>query len=146
MTECNTSMMEFSRLRSRKVTADSNGGRLTTDAGVLLLREVDRRTGLINAINDCVPDPRDPRYTVHLQREMLAQRIFSLALGYDDLNDQQTLRDDPALQVAAGKPADEDSPLASPPTLCRLENRVDRQALAKMSSLLLLQQDVQSRN
>ena len=81
MTECNTSMMEFSRLRSRSVTADSNGGRFTTDAGVLLLREIDRRTGLINAINDCVPDPRDPRYTVHLQREMLAQRIFSLALG-----------------------------------------------------------------
>lgn len=137
MTECNTSVVEFSRLKNRKVTADFNGGCLTTDAGVLLLREVDRQTGLIDAINDCLPDPRDPRYTVHLQREMLAQRIFSLALGYEDLNDQQTLRDDPALQVAAGKPADEDSPLASPPTLCRLENRVDRQALVKMSAVLV---------
>ena len=53
MTECNTTRMEFSRVKSRKVTLDFNGGRLTTDAGVLLLREVDRRTGLIDAINDC---------------------------------------------------------------------------------------------
>jgi hypothetical protein len=68
---------------------------------------------------------------------MLAQRIFSVALGYEDLNDQQTLRDDPALQVAAEKAAEEDSPLASPSTLCRLENRVDRKALVEMSKLLV---------
>jgi hypothetical protein len=119
------------------VTADFNGGRLTTDAGVLLLREVDRRVGLIDAINNCLPDPRDPLYITHEQREMLAQRIFSIALGYEDLNDQQTLRDDPALQVAAGKGAEEESPLASPPTLCRLENRVDRKALIEMSKLFV---------
>ncbi len=137
MTECNTKSIAFSRVRRRQVIADFNGGRLTTDAGVLLLREVDRQIGLLDAINDCIPDPRDPRYTVHQQREMLAQRIFSLALGYEDLNDQQTLRDDPALQVAAGKLAEEDSPLASPPTLCRLENRVNRKALVEMSKLLV---------
>lgn len=137
MTECNTKAIQFSQVKRRQVTVDFNGGRLTTDAGVLLLREVDRRTGLIDAINDCLPDPRDPRYIVHEQREMLAQRIFSLALGYEDLNDQQTLRDDPVLQIAAGKAAKEESPLASPPTLCRLENRIDRKALVKMSALLV---------
>lgn len=137
MTECNTRAIEFSRVKRRKVTVDFDGGRLTSDAGVLLLREVDRRTGLIDAINDCLPDPRDPRYIVHEQREMLAQRICSIALGYEDLNDQQTLRDDPALQVAAGKAAEEESPLASPPTLCRLENRVSRKALVKMSAVLV---------
>jgi hypothetical protein len=137
MTECNTKKIEFSRANWRQVTANFNGGRLTTDAGVLLLREVDRRIGLLDSINDCIPDPRDPRYTIHEQREMLAQRIFSLALGYEDLNDQQTLRDDPALQVAAGKLAQEDSPLASPPTLCRLENRINRKALVEMSKLFV---------
>ena len=76
-----------------------------------------------------------PVCPIHLQREMLAQRIFSLALGYEDVNDQQTLRDDPALQVAAEKPADEESPLASPSTLNRLENRVDRKSLFAMSEL-----------
>ena len=114
MTECKPAAMEFTAVRRRQVVADFDGGRLTSDAGVVLLREVDRRVGVIDAINDCLPDPRDPRRIEHEQREMLAQRIFSLALGYEDLNDQQTLRDDPALQVAAGKAADPERPLASP--------------------------------
>ncbi len=57
---------------------------------------------------DCISDPRDPRYTVHGQRELLAQRIFSLALGYEDFNEHQTLRDDPVVQVATGKVVQED--------------------------------------
>jgi hypothetical protein len=137
MTECNTNSIHFSAVNRRQVVADFDGGRLTTDAGVLLLREVDERIGLIDAINECIPDPRDPRYTEHEQREMLAQRIFSIALGYEDLNDQQTLRDDPALQVASGKAALEEFPLASPSTLCRLENRVTRKALVEMSKLFV---------
>ena len=137
MTECNTKPIQLSRVKRRQVSADFNGGRLTTDAGVLLLREADQKIGLIDAINDCLPDPRDPTYIIHEQREMLAQRIFSLALGYEDLNDQQSLRDDPALQIAAGKSAQEDSPLASPPTLCRLENRVNRNWLTEKSRKLI---------
>src|SRR5210317_2205554 len=137
MTECTTEAIHFSAVKRRQVVADFSGGRLTTDAGVLLLREVDQRIGLIDGINACLPDPRDPRYIVHEQREMLAQRIFSIALGYEDLNDQQTLRDDPALQLVAGKPAAEELPLASPSTLCRLENRVDRKALVAMSKVFV---------
>ena len=137
MTERMSAAIQFTGVKRRQVVANFDGGRLTSDAGVVLLREVDRRIGLLDAINHCLPDPRDPRRIVHEQREMLAQRIFSVALGYEDLNDQQTMRDDPALQVAAGKEADPDGPLASPPTLCRLENRVGRQALVAMSKLLV---------
>ena len=137
MTECTTQSIRFSGIRRQQLIADFNGGRMTTDAGVLLLREVDRQIGLIDAINQSIPDPRDPRYTIHQQREMIAQRIFSIALGYEDLNDQQILRDDPALQAAADKTPEPDGSLASPPTLCRLENRVGRQALAKMMGLLV---------
>jgi len=139
MTECNSQSLRFTRVKRQQVVADFNGGRLSTDAGVLLLREVDQQIGLLDAINDCIPDPRDPRFTIHEQREMLAQRIFSLALGYEDLNDQQTLRDDPALQVAAQKAPDPDDPLASPSTLCRLENRVAGKALVKLSQVLVEQ-------
>jgi len=139
MTECNSQTLRFTRVKRQQVVANFDGGRLTTDAGVLLLREVDQQIGLLDAINDCIPDPRDPRYTIHQQREMLAQRVFSIALGYEDLNDQQTLRDDPALQVAAVKAPDPDDPLASPSTLCRLENRVTRKALVKMSQVLVEQ-------
>ena len=137
MTECHSNPVGFAGVGRRKIIADFDGGRLTTDAGILLLREVDRRLGLVDGISDCLPDPRDPRYTVHEQREMIAQRIFSIALGNEDVNDQQTLRDDPALQLAVGKTAEEDKPLASPPTLCRLENRVDRKSLVRMSQLFV---------
>src|SRR5690242_378622 len=94
----------------------------------LLLREVGVRLGLIDALDRAIPDPRWLPIVVHDQRSMLAQRITAIALGYEDLNDHQALRCDPALQLAAGKVPDREMPLASPPTLCRLENRVDRKS------------------
>ena len=129
--------MTFSRLHSRVVHADFLGGRLTTDAGSLLLREVADRIGLFDAIDRVIPDPRHPAFIVHDQKSMLAQRITAIAQGYEDLNDHQTLRTDPALQIAAGKLPDATASLASPPTLCRLENRVDRSTLVKISDVLL---------
>lgn len=137
MTECTAKSMSFSRVGRREVVADFLGGRLTSDAGIVLLREVDRQIGLLDAVNDCIVDPRDPRLTVHDQRTMLAQRIFSIALGYEDLNDQQTLRTDAALQVAAGVSPTEEEPMASPSTLCRLENRIMRQTLVRLSRILV---------
>ena len=82
MTECHSNPIGFAGVGRRKIVADFDGGRLTTDAGILLLREVDRRIGLVDAISDCLPDPRDPRYTTHEQREMIAQRIFSIAASF----------------------------------------------------------------
>jgi hypothetical protein len=121
------------------VAADFQGGRLTSDAGALMLREVDRRLGLLDAVNACIPDPRDPRYVVHQQRSMLAQRIVAIALGYEDGNDHQTLRKDPALQTAADCSPVEDDAMASPPTLCRLENRIDRKTLVDLAGVLVEQ-------
>jgi Transposase DDE domain group 1 len=137
MTECNHEALDFSRLGHKAVVADFQGGRLTTDAGALLLREVGDRLGLFDALDAAIPDPRHPLFIVHEQRSMLAQRIIAIASGYEDLNDHQTLRVDPALQVAAGRAPDPELPLASPPTLCRLENRVDRDALAKIAEVLV---------
>ena len=137
MTECSTDAIQFSSVDRRQVVADFLGGRLTSDAGVLLLREVDQKIGLLEAINDAIPDPRDPAGITHDQRTMLAQRIFSIALGYEDLNDQQTMRTDAALQVAAGVDSEEDNPMASPSTLCRLENRVPRKTLVRLSKILV---------
>ena len=137
MTQCIDKSVCFSRVGRREVVADFLGGRLTSDAGILLLKEVDQRIGLLDAINDAIPDPRDPLMTVHKQRTMLAQRIFSIALGYEDLNDQQTMRTDAALQVAAGVAPEEDEPMASPSTLCRLENRVLRQTNMRLSKILV---------
>jgi hypothetical protein len=138
MTECNLRTIEFSSVKSKKILADFNGGTLTSDAGAVLLRELDKHIGLIDTIDNCIPDPRNPLFTIHQQRTMLAQRIFGIALGYEDLNDHQSLRDDPLFQIISERGVSRDElPLASPPTLCRLENRVNRKALAAIAKVLV---------
>ena len=137
MTDCNTQPLLFSNLKNKKIQADFNGGSLTSDAGAVLLREVDNRIGLIGAINRCIPDPRHPFFIVHDQKTMLAQRIFGIALGYEDLNDHQSLRQDPLFQIISERGIKDDMPLASPPTLCRLENRIDRKTLAEIAKVFV---------
>jgi hypothetical protein len=137
MTDCNRDPLHFSSLGHRAVVADFQGGRLTTDAGALLLREVADRTGLFDALDAAIPDPRNPVFIIHDQRALIAQRVTAIALGYEDLNDHHDLRADPVLQVAAGKPPEEELTLASPPTLCRLENRVGRATLVRIAEVLV---------
>jgi hypothetical protein len=138
MTNCNTQPLLFSNLKNKKIQADFNGGSLTSDAGALLLREVDKRIGLIDAVNRCIPDPRNEFFIVHQQKTMLSQRIFGISLGYEDLNDHQSLRDDPLLQIVTERGVTKDDlPLASPPTLCRLENRIDRKSLADIAKVFV---------
>ena len=136
MTECSGKPLVFSTLFRRGVEADFDGGHLTSDGGALLVREVDRRPGLIRRLAGCLSDPRDPRYVTHEVETLLRQRVFGLVLGYEDLIDHQTLRDDPLMKLVAEQdPAG--GPLASPPTLSRLENRVDRAALGRMAGVLV---------
>jgi hypothetical protein len=139
MTDCNADPLPFSTLGSKAVVADFQGGRLTSDAGALLLREVAEKIGLFDAINAAIPDPRNPAFLIHDQRAMTAQRVVAIALGYEDLNDHQNLRVDPVLQLAAGKAPEAELPLASPPTLCRLENRIDRKALIQIAEVFVAQ-------
>jgi hypothetical protein len=137
MTDCNRESLHFSSLGPRAVVADFQGGRLTTDAGALLLREVADSIGLFDALDAAIPDPRNPVFVIHGQRTMIAQRVTAIALGYEDLNDHHDLRADPVLQVAAGRLPEEALARASPPTLCRLENRVTRKALVKVAEVLV---------
>jgi len=104
-----------------------------------LLREVDQRIGLIDAIDGCIQDPRDPDAITHTQRAMLAQRILAIALGYEDLNDHQALRTDPLFQVVTDRGIDAEQPLASTPTLWRLEDRVGRQAMVRIVEVFVEQ-------
>jgi hypothetical protein len=143
MTECNGLPLLFSSLGRKKIVADFQGGDLTSDGGLPLLREVDRRIGLIDAVDAAINDPRCPWLIEHDQRTILAQRILAIAAGYEDLNDHQTLRKDTLLQTltdrrlkSGQKPED---PLSSPPTLCRLENRVRRGDLVRMAQVLVEQ-------
>lgn len=116
---------------------------MTSDGGLVLLRESDKRLQLISRIDKLIPDPRDPFFTAHQQAEILTSRIFGIAAGYEDANDHQQLRHDPAFQVAAGRtPAqnnydDDNYPLASPSTISRLENRVEAKTCLKLNELLV---------
>jgi hypothetical protein len=87
MTDCTRQPLLFTSLGKQKIVADFDGGRLTSDAGGLLLREVDGRVGLTEALAEALADPRDPAKITHDRRTLLAQRIFGMALGYEDLND-----------------------------------------------------------
>jgi hypothetical protein len=120
MTECTQEAFQFAAHFSRRVVAEFSSDRLTTDGGSLLLRQVDRRIGLVRRLADCFLDRRDPDRIEHQVAEMIAQRVYGLALGYEDLNDHEQLRHDPLLNVLAGK-RDLDAALAGKSTLNRLE-------------------------
>ncbi|TED38113.1 IS1380 family transposase, partial [Pseudomonas aeruginosa] len=109
--------LHFSPLSRRLVEASFTGGHITSDAGLLLLREVDRQHGLTRRLAKIVPDRRDPGRVQHGLQTLLAQRIYALAAGYEDLNDHDGLRHDYALQTAVNRL----QPLAGKSTLGRLE-------------------------
>lgn len=102
-TECNAREFDFQGLGNRAVTARFDGGAITSDAGGLLLREVEAKTGILQRFAACFTDYRDPERVEHTVPELMAQRIFALALGYEDLNDHDALRHDPLLAVLVGK-------------------------------------------
>ena len=123
--------MLFTGLAARKVVADFSGGTLSTDAGALLLRQTDANLGMTKSLAQCFDDGRDQDWVEHSVQEMLAQRIYGLALGYEDINDHERLRLDPLLATACNKtdplgenrlnPANRGIALAAPCTLNRLE-------------------------
>ena len=130
-TECTPIQMEFQGVGRRKVAASFDGGHLSSDGGALLLREAEERFRIVERFAACFTDLRDERYVEHSVLELLRQRIFGIALGYEDLNDHDKLRLDPLIALASGKEdlegknrrreEDRGKPLASPSTLNRLE-------------------------
>jgi DDE family transposase len=122
-TVCNPELFQFPAVKKRTVNASFTGGDVTSDGGIALVRQTDRRLGLTKALAKALPDPRDPDHIEHPLLALVRQRVYGLAQGYEDLNDHDTLRHDLAWQTAVER----DRPLASSPTLCRLENRADRQ-------------------
>ncbi len=103
MTECNQASFTFHPLGRREVLGRFDGGRITSDGGELLLREAERVTGIIRQFAGCFTDYRDPERIEHTVEQLVAQRVYGLALGYEDLNDHDDLRHDPLLAVMVGK-------------------------------------------
>ena len=131
-TECTPKLFEFEAVERRSVVAGFDGGNITSNAGALLLGQVDQGLGLVRRFAACFIDRRDPRYVEHQVETLVGQRIFGLALGYEDLNDHDELRKDPTLAVLAGKLSPvlrtDCEPLAGKSTLNRLEHTPRRHA------------------
>jgi len=133
MTKCTTGTIGFGRLGRRKIEANFNGGDISTDGGVMLLRQADRKIGISKAIAEAIYDPRDPFLIKHTMEDMVRQRIFAIVCGYEDLNDHGQLRKDTLMQAAL----DRDEDLASSPTLSRLETRVTRADIVNLSRVMV---------
>jgi hypothetical protein len=127
----------LSPVRGKPVHVTFDGGRLTSDAGVLLLAEVERRLGLAERLARCLTDPRSPDRVRHTLAEMIRFRTLLLAAGYPDADDCDALRIDPAFKMAVGRLPETGKDLCSQPTMCRLENLPGPVALKRMMAAMV---------
>jgi Transposase DDE domain group 1 len=127
----------LSPVAGRMVHAGFDGGRLTSDAGVLVLAEVERRLGLAERLTRCLVDPRAPGRVHHTLAEMIRFRVLLIAAGYPDANDCDALRADPAFKMAVGRPPESGADLCSQPTMSRLENLPTVTALKRMMAAMI---------
>jgi hypothetical protein len=121
----------------RKVTAAFDGGRLSSDGGVLLLAGADCRLGLIDMLAALMPDHRDPAQVTHSMADILRARIFAIACGYPDADDLDFLRKDPAFKLACGRLPESGDDLASQPTMSRWENAPDLRTLIRLTRAMV---------
>ena len=121
----------------KKVTAAFDGGRISSDGGVLLLAGADRRLGLIDTLAAIIPDHRDPAQITHTIADILRARVFAIACGYPDADDLDDLRKDPAFKLACGRLPESGDDLASQPTMSRWENAPDRHTLIRLARAMV---------
>lgn len=133
MTYHNKERMIFPPVKNRKVEVQFNGGDITSDGGVMLLREIDRELSLTKEAAKLIKDPRQPKKITHSILSMLRQRIYGIALGYEDVNDHDSLRHDIGIQSAL----EIDKKGSSSPTLCRFEKYANRKAIVGFHRILL---------
>ena len=125
--------LSFPAIQTRKVTAAFDGGAITSDAGVLLLAQAERRLGIVDRLAAHIPDDRNPTRVVHALADILRARVLAIAAGHEDADDLDALRHDPAFKTALGKTPGAIVGLASQPTCSRLENTPDVRALIRMT-------------
>jgi hypothetical protein len=137
MRENNQLELLFPSVHGKKITADFEGGVVSSDAGLLFLREAERKTDIIGRLSRCIDDKRDPRYIDHTIRELMTQRVMQIACGYEDADDSDSMRYDPMLKIACGRTPISGAELGSQPTMSRLENTVCRTTLYRMGKALV---------
>jgi len=128
--------VSFASIFGKKVEVAFDGGTLTSDSGALLLREVESKVGVVAELVNALTDPRHPSYVDHTLEDLVKQRVFQIACGYEDANDCNDLRSDPGFKAACDRLPISGADLASQSTMSRLENRVRRGELYRMAYAL----------
>jgi len=126
-------LFDLPSVARKKVSAAFDGGRITSDGGVALLALADRRIGIVDRIAALIADPRDPALVTHSLASILRARVLAIACGYEDANDLDRLRGDPAFKLACGRLPDSGGDLCSQPTVCRLENAPDLKTVIRLT-------------
>ena len=142
MTKCNFTSDLFAPVKSKKIEISTDGAGISSDAGVLLLREIDRKLNITNQIASRIPDARNQAYVVHSMKSLVRQRLYALALGYEDYNDHDALRKDVLMQSAVDRCED----LAGKSTVCRFEQAADMVAANEPLDHLLVDLFIKTRN
>ena len=136
MTQC-LAQLPLGILHGKRVTGQFDGGDISSDGGLVLLAQADAQLGLTRRMAACLRDVRQPGKVRHRLEELLAQRVYQIAAGYEDCNDADDLRHDPVLKTVVGRLPQSGRDLASQPTLSRFENRVTRRELWQMAQVLV---------
>lgn len=135
MGDCATQKMRFETDAALAVEGGFEGGRITSDGGLLWLQKMDEEMGLCESISECVKEWRT-RKSRHSLPSLIKQRVFQIACGYEDQNDSDILREDPLLKMACGSLPESGEDLASQPTICRLENAATRRSCHRIAEIL----------
>ena len=135
--ENSAARFSFPAVHRKKVTSAFDGGRLTSDGGVLLLAQAERAMGICARLASCIADPRDPTRVIHTLPDILRARILAICCGYEDADDLDTLRNDPGFRLALGKFPGSGVGLASQPTMSRWENAPTTRELARMMGVMI---------
>src|SRR5713226_1584230 len=130
-------LLHLAPVGGKAVDLDFDGGRLSSDAGVVLLKDIDDQLGLTRDLAAVLADPRDARRLHFPSEDLLKQRVYQIAAGYEDANDSNSLRDDPIFKLMLDRLPETGAPLASQPTISRFENGVSRTELSRMALVLL---------
>jgi hypothetical protein len=136
-TEITASEISLFPIQGKNIDLSFSGDRISSDGGLLLLRELDSQLNLLSSASNCIRDERDQRYIDHSVKELLTQRVFQIAAGYEDCNDCNDLREDMIFKLCAGRLPQSDNDLASQPTMSRLENTVTKTDLFRLGKLLV---------
>ena len=137
MTDATLLPFDLPSVRRKKLTVDFDGGNQSSDAGLLLLREAERKLGVCGRLAAAMPDRRDPGRIEHEMFEMVMARAAAIACGYEDAIDLDRLRHDPLMKVAVGRCPESGAPLASQSTISRLENAPSKTEAARLAGALI---------